>query len=212
MSTTSILIIIIILIAIALIALKIISTKKQLPEIISPTSKRKLPIENSKRKLPIEKLYDFLNRNLENDGIHDALVNGDIKHCQQKLRELKERGKQECDKTDIEYKREIIAIEATIKTNISNGYEDLANKLKIQQDQHKIDIESIPKIKTDLENEEFSSIESEDFNSQFESITSYRRGFLKQKRANAEAQSDDLIRLRTLAEANTDSLITEREG
>jgi|GEM_PF-4645335 len=171
MSTPSIVFVICFLIAIAVafMVLKMISTKKQLPELLP-----QMGAPSSKPKLPIEKVRDFLSQDLENKGFNDALVVNDSEYCKQKTRELKELGKQICNAAISEYRHKIIDIEAQIRISTRDGYSDLIDRLNAQKDKYQNNIDNITEMKADLENED-SSI-----------FISYKKGFDKQRRAIAE--------------------------
>jgi len=129
----------------------------------------------SSPKQPIEKVRDFLDSDLEEQGYLDAQSNSENNVLQQKVVELKAKGKQICQSAIREYENRNIDIKAEITISTSAGLLDSVEKLKAQIEKNEKDIVRVEKIMgTDLLDDNMSV------------YVSYRRGFEKWKRAITE--------------------------
>jgi hypothetical protein len=170
-----------------ILAVKLVRRPKQPPEQIStkPSDNSKpTPITTKVKQRPIDKVIDFINENMENVGYKDAQTNNNENFENEKIAELRERGKQICGLAIIEYREKIAEIEVKIKecdkTGLFETKEKLESQKKIFENQY---IKEIEKINNEIEDD-----------NKFKEKTvfsSYRRGFAKWRKASAEGLIED---------------------
>ncbi len=142
-----------------------------------PPPPRSTPVMPKQK--PIDKVIEFINMNMENSGYENAKSNSNETFENEKITELRERGKQICRLAIIEYNEKIAEIDAAMdechKTGLLNTEEKLKSQKKIYQEQY---IKEIENINSELENDEKFKEKTV--------FSSYRRGFAKWRRAIAE--------------------------
>jgi len=175
--TTTLIILIVILaltaISSVIYAVKVKTTKTETVEestkiTTSSTTHTERTVISNKR--PIDKVIDFIDTDMENIGYDDAKNNNNNNTVEEKITELREKGKDICRLAIIEYEQKISETTAEInkcdKAGLFSTKEKLEAQNKIFKEQY---IEEIKRIQKEIENKDILK----------PVFSSYRRGFLK---------------------------------
>lgn len=130
--------------------------KEQLPGIPENIFIQKdLPTENEKEKEKKEKgiyeVYKVLERNYEQKGYDDALMNPDSSNLHNNIQEIKSELARILEKQKVFYKDLIKEIQFHIKTREGRGMIELVEELKVKFDTATLHLNEIEKIKSEMD-------------------------------------------------------------